>query len=242
MGYFNKLGEQLGEGTGKGINFAISKFFLGISKLCLAFFAWYRPSSWQPPEKNADFLRYNTFRIALLSVILTLTFSSTIVRFSFTHPEDSEKITFIVQLDSGRHVGVPPRGFFDPHASGDDTFFQNGFTYKRYKHGDHVLETYGLCAVIPAGHSVFIETRVPPSDVMNMELEAKVGVGQLMEPLTGFEKVVWSAFGKPKATYRDWYYIHDHWSAIDSVRYSILATARSARNIPYPHAGGMVCF
>ncbi len=248
MGGFNKLSEQLGEGTGKGIVWVISKLFLGLFAAIVGFFAWYRPSQWETPA-GKDFLKHNTWRLAVTSLLVFFFVHPDFVKFSFTHPEErSGKVALFVQLESGDLPPVPGKLYFQPVQEGSETSFTaNGITYIRYEESRNDATPFANippkgCSIVPAGKSSVLQIGVPPKAAVNMVDEVHFVARGVLQPETLSEKILWPLFGQPRIVTRDWKFIRSNWSSVETSKNGISVTALKAHSIPYPHSGGLACF
>ncbi len=248
MGGFNKLSEQLGEGAGKGIVWSISKLFLGLFAVIVGFFAWYRPSQWETPA-GKDFLKHNTWRFAVTSLLVFFFVHPDFVRFSFTHPDErAGSFSVFVQLKSGNLPPAPNKMYFQPIQEGNElTYVAGGITYIRYgesRNGDipNVDVPQSGCAIIPAGKSSVLQIGVPPKAAVNMVDEVHFVARGVLQPETLSEKILWPLFGQPRIVTRDWKFIRSNWSSVETSKNGISVTALKAHSIPYPHSGGLACF
>lgn len=250
MGFGNKLSEQLGEGVGKGINWTISNTV----RLCLSaigsFLSWY--FAWERGGKS--FLRDNSLRISATGLLIALVFAPNLVRFSPTHPEEQHgTITVLVQLESPDTIHMPPRELFKPLQRGEDSSFTfDGVTYRRYQEPGngkkyHIGTKPRDCVLIPPEQQVYIHSDTPPKKAVNMQQGVDFIPHEHNLP-EGFERSFYrfrSTF-LPGITTLEWSWgkLAKNWHAANvGLRGpSFRATALPYSKIPYPHAGGMVCF
>lgn len=248
MGGFNKFSEQIGEGAGKGIVWSISKVFLGLFAAIVGFFAWYRPSQWETPT-GKDFLKHNTWRFAVTSLLVFFFLHPDFVKFSFTHPEERvDEVALFIQLESGDLPPMPDKIYFQPVQEGGETnYTANGITYIRYEESRNDATPFADippkgCSIVPAGKSLILQVDIPPKAAVNMVNKVDFVARRSLEPETLSEKILWPLFGQPKVVTRDWKFIQRNWEFVNAHKNGIFVTALPSKSIPYPHGGGLVCF
>lgn len=234
MSFFGKLGDELGEGIGRGSNKIVSWFF-----------TWERK-----PEEHP--LHTNTARIALWSLSLALLFVPGLVTCSFNKKEKASTVTVYVQLKEEKGFSTFPSNeyFRSTTKEGSDRYIHHEdyflYLYKENNDGKIPIVTAikKMCVIVPEGREIKIFALDPPVYVINME--DNVTYLKQYEALNFFQKInatILSFFLKTKSyqTSNRWEYLASHWSETDHI-FNLYSKALSRKKLGSDVGGGFVCF
>ncbi len=245
MSFFKNLGDELGTGLGKGIN---------------SFFSWI--CRWEKVEGEHQ-LRTNSFRIAVISFILSVTFVPGLVTCSFKPKEtlgayissNNEKkyITITVQLGNNEGYIFPSADRFIPKGDHETIlyyFYEDRpidipYFYYQKRNDAKIPLLYvknNLCSLVPYGKEILLKTEMVPTYVANMK--NTVLYVKKKETLTWFEKIEMFTRGQDIFLKEvTWTTLINTWSNVDAKKYSILAQALDVHELVEKKAGGgLVCF
>lgn len=247
MSFFKNLGDELGSATGKGVATLIS----GIWKAFWAFCSWL--FRWQHKTGEHE-IRTNSFRIAVVSLIVAFIFVPGLVTCTFSPSKilsfsDQKNVRLSVALHKQEIPYFPKKERFAINYEQNVQYYDDFegrrlYTYHRDSNGKpHAVKMEGnSSAVVPAGEKIRFVSKIPPMYVANME--DKVYYIKRSQYVTTLDKIFLLFKTLPAGfTNSDtWQFVSDNWEQVDFDSYPIESKALDKKDIDPDTAGGLVSF